>query len=97
MIEKVANSAYAKNKSTKQIMKETQELEAARKQDMQDTKDFEAQIAALEKEMRQLEEQDETLESASRDLSSKLVGFEQVIEQARSKSEVESSKEKNDR
>ena len=58
---------------------------------MQDTKDFETQIAALEKEMRQLEEQSDTIEGASRDLSSKLVGFEQVMEQARSKSETDSS------
>ena len=75
-------------------MRESQNLEASRKKDLQDTKDFEAQIAALEKEMRQLEEQSESLDVVSKDLSSKLVGFEQVMEQARSKSEVESSKEK---
>ena len=54
-------------------------------------KDYELKIEALEKEMRQLEEQNETIVSVTRDLSSKLTGFENVVEQARSKSEAEST------
>ena len=46
-------------------------------------------IEALEREMRQLEDQNESIAAVTKDLSSKLTGFENVVEMARSKSEAD--------
>ena len=93
--QKVANSDYTKKKTSKQLYSEVAQLEKDRLQTIAENKEYEDKIALLEKEMRQLEDHNDNIDYVTGELSQKLAGFEQVIDDCQVKAQEEKDQEQN--